>query len=179
MLPIGLDPALPVAVAGRGLVAQARHARLAAAGLAPAFFTDAPSPGDPPVALPRLPAAEDLARLRLLWVAGLPEALASRLAQAARAARLLVNVEDVPDLCDFHSLAEVRRGDLVIAVSTGGRSPALASRLRARLEDEFGPEWAGRLAWLGERRRRWRARGLSGERLARISHAAIDAKGWL
>lgn len=179
MLPIGLAATLAVAVAGRGAVARVRHARLARAGLAPGFFTDAPGPGDPAGARPQLPDAADLGRLQLLWVAGLPDALARPLAQAARAARVLVNVEDVPDLCDFHSLAEVRRGDLTIAVSTGGRSPALASRLRARLEADYGPEWAGRVAWLAERRQRWRARGITGARLAQISHAAIDAKGWL
>lgn len=179
MLPIGLSPSLPCAVAGRGLLAGARHARLVAAGLAPAYFTDAPGAGDPDGAVPRLPDAADLAALRLLWIAGLPDDLAGALAKAARAARVLVNVEDRPEQCDFHSLAEVRRGDLVLAVSTGGRSPALASRLRARLEADYGPEWAGRTAWLAERRRRWRARGVTGERLARISQAAIDAKGWL
>src|SRR5262249_48668359 len=44
----------------------------------------------------------------------------------------------------------VRRGDLTIAVSTGGRSPALARRLREAFDDEFGPEWAGALEVLGE-----------------------------
>ncbi len=179
MLPIALSPALPVAVAGRGRLAQARHARLRTAGLAPAFFSDAPAPGDPDGAVPRLPGPAELAALRLLWVAGLPDDAAGALAAAARAARVLVNVEDRTDWCDFHSLAEVRRGDLVLAVSTGGQAPGLASRLRARLEAEFGPEWAGRLAQLGAKRQRWRARGLPAATLARLTNAAIDAKGWL
>jgi len=79
-------------------------------------------------------------------------------------------VDDVPN-CDFAAPAVVRRGDLVVAVGTGGRAPALASRLRAELGERFGPEWAelvelvgdvraatlGDLPDLEERARRWRA----------------------
>lgn len=89
----------------------------------------------------------------------------------ARARRVLVNVMDDPAHCDFAAPAVVRRGDLAIAVSTGGRSPALASRLREQLEGRYGPEWAALLDLLaevreetiaalpdvGERIRRWRA----------------------
>jgi len=65
-----------------------------------------------------------------------------RIAAEARARRVLVNVmDDVPN-CDFAAPAVVRRGDLVLAISTGGRSPALARRLREELERRFGPEWA-------------------------------------
>ena len=88
----------------------------------------------------------------------------------ARARQVLVNVMDDPAHCDFAAPAVVRRGDLAIAVSTGGRSPALASRLREQLEGRYGPEWAALLDLLaevraqtiaalpdvGERIRRWR-----------------------
>jgi siroheme synthase-like protein len=69
---------------------------------------------------------------------------------AARARGVLLNVMDDPDHCDFAAPAVVRRGELVIAVSTGGRSPALASRLRRLLEERFGPEWEELAALLGE-----------------------------
>jgi siroheme synthase-like protein len=59
----------------------------------------------------------------------------------ARAAGVLVNVmDDVPN-CDFAAPAIVRRGDLIVAIGTGGRAPALASRLRAELSERFGPDW--------------------------------------
>jgi siroheme synthase-like protein len=72
--------------------------------------------------------------------------------RAGRTRGVLMNVMDDVAHCDFAAPAVVRRGDLVIAVSTGGRSPALARRLREVLEDEFGPEWAEALEVLGEAR---------------------------
>jgi uroporphyrin-III C-methyltransferase/precorrin-2 dehydrogenase/sirohydrochlorin ferrochelatase/precorrin-2 dehydrogenase/sirohydrochlorin ferrochelatase len=82
---------------------------------------------------------------------------------------IFANVEDDLDHCSFIAPSIVRRGDLVIAISTSGRAPALAVRLRQRLEAELGPEYAallelaGRLRRplahavpeFGERRRRW------------------------
>jgi precorrin-2 dehydrogenase/sirohydrochlorin ferrochelatase len=54
---------------------------------------------------------------------------------------ILVNVADVPRRCNFILPALVRQGDLTIAVSTGGKSPALAKQLRMELEKRFGPEY--------------------------------------
>lgn len=58
------------------------------------------------------------------------------------ARNLLVNVVDAPRLCRFIMPAVVRRGDLCIAISTGGTSPAMAKRIRQQLEHQFGPEYA-------------------------------------
>lgn len=54
---------------------------------------------------------------------------------------ILLNVADVPDLCGFILPATVRRGDLAVSVSTGGKSPALARKLRLELEKKIGPEY--------------------------------------
>jgi len=59
----------------------------------------------------------------------------------ARNAGALVNIEDAKPLCDFHVPSLVRRGDLVMTVSTAGRSPGLARRLRRHLEKLFGDEF--------------------------------------
>jgi precorrin-2 dehydrogenase len=73
---------------------------------------------------------------------------------AARRANVLCNVVDDPERCDFFYGAVVRRGALQIAVSTGGRSPALAQRIRKRLEKQFGPEYSQRVEQLGRARSR-------------------------
>jgi siroheme synthase-like protein len=64
------------------------------------------------------------------------------IARAARHAGALVNViDDIPN-CDWAAPSVVRRGELLVAIGTGGGSPALAKKLRKRLADEYGPEWA-------------------------------------
>lgn len=69
-------------------------------------------------------------------------------------ARIPVNVCDQPELCTFFFPAVVHRGELVVSVSTGGESPAMAARLRARLEEELPPEEGERVRLLGLLRRR-------------------------
>ncbi len=120
---------------------------------------------------------EALRGLSVLLIAGLerPEALAQR----AREAGVLVNVEDRPELCDFHIPAVVRRGDLVLTVSTGGRSPGVARRLREWLERRFGSEWDGRLGELGAVRTRWRNEGVTPGEISDRTRRLIDEKGWL
>ncbi len=70
------------------------------------------------------------------------------LARAARARGVLVNVmDDIPN-CDWSAPAVVRRGELTLAIATGGASPALAKQLRVRLSAMFGEEWSEVLAIL-------------------------------
>jgi len=66
----------------------------------------------------------------------------SRLSAAARRAGALVNVVDDIPACDWAMSSIVRRGELLIAIGTGGASPALSNKLRVKLESEYGPEWA-------------------------------------
>ena len=57
----------------------------------------------------------------------------------------LVNVIDAPGHCTFQVPAVVRRGDLMLAVSTGGKSPAVAAMIRQQLEAEYGDEYGALL----------------------------------
>jgi siroheme synthase-like protein len=75
------------------------------------------------------------------------------IAREARARRVLVNVVDDISHCDWAAPAVVRRGDLVIAIGTGGVSPAVSRLVRERLQAEFGAEWVEVLRVVGEVRR--------------------------
>jgi siroheme synthase-like protein len=75
------------------------------------------------------------------------------IAREARARGALVNVVDDIPHCDWAAPAVVRRGDLVLAIGTGGVSPAVARLVRQRLQAEFGPEWVEVLRVVGEVRR--------------------------
>lgn len=70
----------------------------------------------------------------------------------AQARGILCNVVDDPPHCDFYYPAVVRRGQLQIAISTAGLSPALAQRIRKQLENEFPPAYASWLDELGRER---------------------------
>lgn len=81
--------------------------------------------------------------------------------RAASERGVMCNVVDQPALCHFYYPAVVRRGDLQIAISTNGLSPALASSIRAELEERFGPlysEWVQRLGRVRARILRTRPR---------------------
>jgi siroheme synthase-like protein len=72
------------------------------------------------------------------------------IAEAARRVGALVNVVDDPDPSSFIIPSFFRTGDLTLAVSTGGKSPALASKIRTRLEKDFGKEYAAVLSLISE-----------------------------
>lgn len=63
-----------------------------------------------------------------------------------------VNVVDDPELCSFIVPAVVRRGDLMIAVTTSGKSPALSKKIRRELQECYGPEYGAFVDLMGELR---------------------------
>ncbi|CAG0959257.1 precorrin-2 dehydrogenase / sirohydrochlorin ferrochelatase [Geobacteraceae bacterium] len=70
-------------------------------------------------------------------------------AREAESLGILVDTTDAPERGSFTTPAVFRRGDLLVAVSTGGKSPALARIIRNDLAERFGPEYAETLAILG------------------------------
>jgi precorrin-2 dehydrogenase / sirohydrochlorin ferrochelatase len=96
----------------------------------------------------------DVAGMFLVVAATSSADVHERIWRAARRADVLCNVVDEPERCDFFYGAVVRRGALQIVVSTGGRSPALAQRIRKRLEKQFGGEYAEWIERLGRARSR-------------------------
>jgi precorrin-2 dehydrogenase/sirohydrochlorin ferrochelatase len=89
----------------------------------------------------------------------------------------LCNAVDEPERCDFYYPAVVRRGDLQIAISTAGRSPALAQRLRRELEVQFGPQYESFLNQLGHQRRKLLSDS-DGERKRRRTHALASRQAF-
>ena len=91
--------------------------------------------------LPRGWQLGDLNDCVLAFAATADADLHRRIADEARALGVPINVADEPALCDFIAPSVVRRGDLQIAISTSGASPALASRMRRDLEVIIGSEY--------------------------------------
>jgi precorrin-2 dehydrogenase/sirohydrochlorin ferrochelatase len=169
MLPIVLDrTTIRIGVAGEGEGLKRRLELLSGAGVKHVAVFEGRAPGQ-----------EELAPLKVLFVAGLDPAKARELTLAARRSGALVNVEDQPDLCDFNVPALVRRGDLLITVSTGGQSPALSRLLREELEEYFGPEWSERMGEIARSRAAWRAAGIDPAGVSERTRALVKSRGWL
>ncbi len=185
MLPIVLDVSqLTIAIVGSGPQARRRLQMVDAAG-AEFVRVYAENAEADMVALAgdRLieawPTQDDLAACHVVYIANVDDALQEQFTVQARAVKTLVNVEDVKPLCDFHVPAIVRRGDMLLTASTGGKSPGLARRLKSKLEEQYPESWAQRLNELSDLRDGWRAEGADFKTLIDNSNQVIDEKGWL
>jgi len=116
----------------------------------------------------------DLAGAWLVIAAGPPEVNAA-VAEEARREGILINVVDDPDRCDFIVPAVVRRGPVLVAISTEGSSPALARRLRELVEAQIGPEYGELADLLGRLRAEVLAVG-SEEARRRIWERILDSR---
>ncbi len=88
---------------------------------------------------------------------------------------ILVNVVDEPARCNFIVPAIFRRKDLLIAISTGGKSPALARRLRKSMEEKYGPEYGILLDIMGNLRKKIITRGGTPEINKKIFESILDS----
>jgi precorrin-2 dehydrogenase/sirohydrochlorin ferrochelatase len=93
--------------------------------------------------------SDDLTGMFLVIGATDDETLNHQVSEDAERAQILCNIADRPEVCNFILPSIVRRGDLVITVSTSGKSPALAKHLRQKLEKQFGREYADFLVLMG------------------------------
>jgi len=186
MFPIMLDLATaPVLLVGNGPQTLRRLALLDEDG-AGSVAVHAPGAGEALASTAgtrlkrRWPTPVEIASAKLLLIAdGIEASALSDLVAVARAADTLVNVEDRPELSDFHSPATVRRGELLVTVSTGGRSPALARRLGRFLGQVFGPEWQERLEDLAALRAQWRESGADSSMVRDWTEVWVDRHGQL
>ena len=166
--PIFLDlTGVPCVIVGGGLVAEGRVAALRAAGAAVTVIAPHATEAlhkwasDGRIRLePRPYTSGDLRGARLAFAATDQETVNDQVARDARAAGIWVNTADDLPRCDFMLPSVLRRGELVVAVGTGGASPALARAVRLRLEAYLGPEYADLVRLVAQVRRELRGRGV-------------------
>jgi siroheme synthase-like protein len=96
--------------------------------------------------------SDDIAGATLAIAATSAPGVNAAVYREAEARGILCNAVDDIENCHFYYGSIVQRGDLQIAISTNGKSPALARRLRQELEQQFGPEYEMWLEWLGAAR---------------------------
>lgn len=144
-------------VVGGGPVGARKVRALCAAG-ARVRLVDPSPPGEefpPEVEVVRRPfRPDDLEGACLAFAAAGGREINAAVAREARRRGIPVNVADAPEEGDFALPAVFRRGEITVAVGTGGGSPALAALLRDRLAAEVGPEWETLLAIAAALRRK-------------------------
>lgn len=96
----------------------------------------------------------DLDGMTLVFCATSDRRLNQRIADDSKQRGILCNVADIPEASDFIVPSVVRRGDLTIAVSTAGSSPAFAKKLRKDLSEQFGDEYEVFLELMGKIRKK-------------------------
>jgi len=166
MYPIALDLSrIRIVLVGSGEAAARRMQQLKEAG------TTHITPY-----LSQLPEAHEIRQAHVLLVVGLDDETSTVLASIARLQGILVNVEDKPELCDFYFTSFVKRGDLMLAVSTNGASPTLAQEIKAHLAKEFGEEWEEIVSEIAAERLKWKKSGCDNKTVGERTRALITAR---
>lgn len=168
MFPITLDTSvLPVAVIGNGEATRRRLKLFESAGAKHMkHFAE-------------LPDVQLIADCKVAFVADFDNETSQEIYARLHAMGMLVNVEDNRPLCDFHVPAIVRRGDLLLTVSTNAQSPRIARLLRQFLETLFPQVWAERIQEMGKARAEWKKAGAQIPELAARTDAFLESKGWM
>lgn len=117
----------------------------------------------------------DLSGFILAFAATDDESTNAQIAQEAGEHNILANVADRPQLCSFILPSVLTRGELVVAVSTSGKSPALAKKIREELENYFGPEYEEYLDIMARVRERVRAKITEEARREELFTAILDS----
>ena len=103
------------------------------------------------------------------------DAVNERISVDSRRRNIWVNIVDDPARCDFILPSVVRQGDLNIAISTGGKSPALAKQIREELEKKFGPEYGRLLMIMGVIREKVIARGAPSDVNKKVFESVLNS----
>jgi len=125
-----------------------------------------------------VPEKQEFEGVSVIFAAGLDENEGRKLSGLAKEKNILLNTEDTAKWCNFHVPAMVRRGDLLITSSTGGKSPYLARRIKSELEEIFGEEWAERLEYIANERLKWKKQGMVFNEITKKSEELVNKEGW-
>ena len=115
----------------------------------------------------------------VVMIVGLTDDECKNLHTAAKVAGCLVNVEDKKEYCDFFFQSFVKRGKLLISVSTNGASPGTAKIVRDKIEETFPPQWANNIDEIALKRIEWKQTGKSYNEVNELTKAYIEEKNWL
>jgi precorrin-2 dehydrogenase/sirohydrochlorin ferrochelatase len=99
----------------------------------------------------------------------------AKISMDARKRGIMINIVDDPDRCDFILPSLFQRGDLSVAISTGGKSPALAKKLREEMEGLYGPEYLTLLNVLGTLREKIKSKGRSADENKRLFESVVNS----
>ncbi|MBI1243863.1 MAG: hypothetical protein GC202_02565 [Alphaproteobacteria bacterium] len=124
-------------------------------------------------------ASVDFGKFDLVYAVGLSPEMSSEVSRLAHKSGCLLNVEDQPELCDFHSPAVVRRGALTFSVSTEGSAPGLAGVIAEHIAELFAPVWATRIRLMEAKRRAWRALGATHGEIRDSFRMELRRRGWI
>jgi precorrin-2 dehydrogenase/sirohydrochlorin ferrochelatase len=165
MLPLMLDVAsLPIALMGRGEAYEKRITLLKEAGAGNLDLYLVSEGGEAPALLTTFSAGT----YRLVYIAGLTEEASRPYYDAAKAGGAFVNVEDVKPLCDFHVPSILRRGPMMITVSSDGQAAGLSKAITHHLGTHvFPPIWETHFQDLVALRASMKAEGASFSEVAR------------
>lgn len=172
-------------VVGAGEVGRRKIASLAACGAKEILVLDTREPDDgrlgdilaaPGVVFQRRTFADaDLDGRFLVIASTSDEDLNWRISRACRARNILCNIVDQPEKCSFIVPALHTQGDLTVAISTGGSSPALARRIRQDLEEFLGSVYGSALLLMSRLRPLVLGLGLGSARNAHIFRGLVDS----
>jgi len=119
--------------------------------------------------------SNDISGMFLVIGATDDESLNQQISKDADRAHILCNIADRPEICNFILPSIIRRGELVITISTSGKSPALAKHLRQQLETQFGGEYADFLLLMGAIRKKLLSQAHEPEAHKDLFHKLIDS----
>jgi precorrin-2 dehydrogenase/sirohydrochlorin ferrochelatase len=168
MLPIALNTEkLQVALIGTGAKLHARENKLRELGVKSlsVFQTNFD--------------AIDCSKFDIVLIVGLPINIFTNLHRAAKDAGCLVNVEDEKDYTDFYFQSFVKRGDLLISVSTSGKTPGTAKIIRDKIEEIFPADWANYIDEISAMRTTWKNSGKTYDEVNELTKEFVKNKNWL